>query len=60
MRSKWEATMDALVELESEMGRLTYWGSDSTVSPNTRRKYRQLEIRIEALGKAAKLLKAEE
>lgn len=58
--SKWEAKMHEMVELEIELRRLTYWCSINGVSDTSRRKGQELEIRIEALQLAAKLLKAEQ
>ena len=52
--------MHEMVELEIELRRLTYWCSINGVSDTSRRKGQELEIRIEALQLAAKLLKAEQ
>lgn len=52
--------MDELLELEHELRLLTFWCSENGSWPRAVRKYKQLEIRMEALNQAAKLLKAEQ
>lgn len=60
MRSNWEATMYELVELERELRLLTSWYSPNGSWPRAVKRYKQLEIRMNSLAQAAKLLKAEE